>query len=104
MINFEIFMFGLLVVSVLSGLVTEAVKKILTELKVNYHANLLAGIVTLVLAVGVGVAYVIVSNLGFTGANIVHIVVLAVMSWLCSMVGYDKVVQVINQIKNTKKG
>ena len=104
MINFEIFMFGLLIVATLSGLVTEAVKKILAELKVNYYSNLLAGIVSLVLAVGVGVSYIIVNNLGFTGANIVQIVVLAIASWLCSMVGYDKVVQVITQLKNTKKG
>lgn len=97
-------MFGLLIVSVMSGLVTEAVKKILTELKVNYHSNLLAGIVALVLAVGVGVGFIVINNLGFTGANIVQIVVLAVASWLCSMVGYDKVVQVITQLKNSKKG
>lgn len=104
MINFEIFMFGLLIVSTLTGLVTEAVKKILAELKVNYHSNILAGIVAIVLAVGIGVGYVIVSNLGFTGANIVQIVVLAVLGWLCSMIGYDKVVQVITQLKNSKKG
>ena len=104
MINFEIFMIGLFIVSVMSGLVTEAVKKILTELKVNYHANILAGIVAIVLAVGVGVAYVIITGIGFTGAHIVQVVILAVMSWLCSMVGYDKVVQVIGQIKNPKKG
>lgn len=104
MINFEIFIYGLLIVSTLSGLVTEAVKKILTELKVNYHSNLLAGLVALILAVGIGVAYIIISNLGFTGANVVQIVALAVLSWLGSMIGYDKVVQVIGQLKNPKKG
>lgn len=104
MINFEIFIYGLLIVSTLAGLVTEAVKKILTELKVNYHSNLLAGLVALILAVGIGVAYIIISDLGFTGANVVQIVALAVLSWLGSMIGYDKVVQVIGQLKNPKKG
>ena len=104
MINFEIFIYGLLITSTLAGLVTEAVKKILTELKVNYHSNLLAGIVALILAAGIGVVYVVICNLGFTGANVVQIIALAVLSWLGSMIGYDKVVQVITQLKNPKKG
>lgn len=104
MISFETFMLGLLIVSTLSGLVTEAVKKILTELKVNYHSNILAGIVSFVLAIGVGIGYVVLASTGFTAQAFVYIDVLAVMSWLCSMVGYDKVIQVINQLKNAKKG
>lgn len=104
MINFEIFLLGLFVVSTLTGLFTEGVKKVLTELKVNYHSNLLAGIVAFVLAAGVGVGYILLAEVGFTTQSIVYLVALAFSSWLCSMVGYDKVVQVISQFKNIKKG
>lgn len=104
MINLDIFLLGLIVISTLTGLVTEAVKKILVELKVKYLANLVAGIVAVVLSIGVGVGYVALMGIGFTTQSIVCIVVLAFASWLCAMIGYDKVIQVINQFKNIKKG
>jgi len=104
MINFEIFMLGLFVTATFAGLMTEAVKKILNDLEVKYHSNIVAGIVSFVLAIGIGVGYVVLNNLGFTSHSIVYIAILAVLSWLCSMVGYDKVTQVIAQVKNNKKG
>lgn len=43
MIPFETFLLGALIVSTVTGLVTEALKKILIEHKWNHHANTLAG-------------------------------------------------------------
>ena len=100
MINFEEFLLGLMVVSTLTGLVTEAVKKILTEYNVNYRANTLAGIVATVLSAVVGVGYVIMMSMTFTAQIVVCIIALVFLSWLCAMVGYDKVV---GQLKSTKK-
>ena len=100
MITFDIFLIGLLVISTLTSLVTEAVKKILVELKVNYHANLLAGIVATILSAAIGAGYVIIVELAFTAQIIVCIIALVFMSWLCAMVGYDKV---IGQFKNIKE-
>jgi hypothetical protein len=99
MINLDVFLVGLLVVSTLTSLVTEAVKKILTEFNVNYFANTLAGIVSAVLSIGVGVGYIAFMGIGFTAQSIVCIIALMFMSWLASMVGYDKVVQIIKQFK-----
>ena len=104
MINFEVFLIGLSVVSVLTGLTTEAVKRILAACKINYQANVLSGIVAAVLSAAIGVGYVILASVGFTPQIIVCIVALAFMSWLSAMVGYDKVIQVISQFKNVKKG
>lgn len=92
MISLDTFLIGLMVVSTLTGLVTEAIKKILTEHTVNYRANTLAGIVATVLSAVVGVGYVVMKGLAFNPQIIVCIVALIFMSWLCSMVGYDKVV------------
>lgn len=92
MITFEVFLTGLMVVSALTGLVTEAVKKILDEHGVNYLSNTLAGIVAAVLSLLVGLAYVILACIAFTAQIIVCLVALIFLSWLCSMVGYDKVV------------
>ena len=100
MITFDVFLIGLMVISTLTGLVTEAIKKILVEHNVTYKANSLAGLVSAILSAAVGAGYVIVTNNHFTAQIIVCIVALVFMSWLCSMVGYDKV---IGQFKNMKK-
>lgn len=103
MITFETFIIGVTIVSAFAGLVTEAVKKILKEFNAKYHANTLAGIVTSVLAAGLGTSYVILSGLAFTLSTVTCIAGLAFVSWLVSMVGYDKVMQTINQFKNDGK-
>ena len=104
MISFEVFLIGLLVVSTLTGLTTEAVKHILTAFNVKYQSNLLSGIVATVLSVAIGIGYILLANIGFTTQSIISLIALAFMSWLSAMVGYDKVIQVINQLKNVKKG
>lgn len=100
MINTEVFLLGLMVVSTLTSLVTEAIKKILVEHNCKYHANTLAGIVSTVLSAVIGACYVIVAGISFTAQVVVYIIALIFMSWLCAMVGYDKV---ISQFKNNKK-
>ena len=99
MSNLQFFMTGLVAMSAIIGLTTEAMKKILAEYNVKYYANTLAGIVALVLSSIAGVAYVIVTGTVFTGAVVVGIVTFVFMSWLCAMVGYDKVIQTIAQFK-----
>lgn len=103
MVNFEIFLFGLLITSTLTGLVTEAVKKVLAEHNINYRANTLAGIVALILSAAIGAGYVILSGSTFTTQVIVYMVAHVFMSWLCAMVGYDKVIQTISQFKTDSK-
>ena len=104
MINFEVFLIGLSIVSTITGLVTEAIKKILKSRNVNYCANTLAGIVAAVLSIFIGLGYIILAEVGFSAQSIISIIVFAFVSWLCSMVGHDKVMQTIDQLKNNKKG
>lgn len=103
MINIEVFLLGLLITSTLTSLGTEAIKNILTEHNVTYRANTLAGIVALVMSAAIGVCYVILTGTSFTSQIIVCLVGLVFMSWLCAMVGYDKVIQAISQFKTTKE-
>lgn len=103
MINLQTFLTGVLVVSTLTGLATEAVKTVLTEHNKQYQANTLAGIVALVLSLSIGIGYVAITNMGFTTQVVISIIALVFMSWLCAMVGYDKVIQTISQIKNVGK-
>lgn len=103
MVSFEVFMLGLLITSVLTGLVTEAVKKILSEYNVTYRANTLAGLVAFVLSSAIGAGYIVITGAAFTSQIAVCLVAQIFMSWLCAMVGYDKVVQAISQFKVDRK-
>lgn len=88
---------GLAIVSVLAGLVTEAVKKICENRGSDCPENLTAGCASVVLAVVYG-AVISVTGGGWTAQSIVCTIVLAILSWLCSMLGYDKVTQTIAQL------
>lgn len=97
--NFEIALMLLLVVATMTGLVTEAVKKVLQEGNVSYKPNLLAGLVAVALSVGVGAAYIVLTETALNAQMAVYLIALVFLSWLSAMVGYDKVVQTISQIK-----
>ena len=99
MISLHVFMLGVLITSTMTGLATEAIKKILSEYNKSYYANTLAGIVSVILSVAIGVGYMTLSNVSFTSQSIIYLVALVFISWLCAMVGYDKVVQAISQFK-----
>lgn len=103
MISLEIFLLGLLIISTITGLTTEGVKKILAEHNVTYRANTLAGLVALIIAAFVGLGYIFSMNIDFTAQIIVCFIAEVFMSWLCAMVGYDKVIQAISQFKTTNK-
>jgi len=95
----ELFATALVVVSVLTSLMVEAVKKILDEKKVEYKPNILAMITSVIISVAVIIGYVLYSGIAFTVQVAVVGVALVVLSFLCATLGYDKVIQTINQIK-----
>nr|DAV24910.1 MAG TPA: hypothetical protein [Bacteriophage sp.] len=103
MIDLQVFLFGLLVVSTLTGLVTEAVKKMLGDYNKPYRANTLAGVIALILSLCIGIGYVLMNSVAFSTQTIITIIALVFMSWLCAMVGYDKVIQTIGQFKTSGK-
>lgn len=103
MITFEVFLFGLLLVSAFTSLVTEAVKKLLQEHKVACGTNTLVAIVSAVLSTAVGIGYVFMAGMAFTAQVIVCIIALIFLSWLCAMVGYDKVIQIFTQFNKPGK-
>ena len=49
------------------------------------------------------VGYILLTGIGFNAQTIVYAITLIFLSWLCSMVGYDKVAQTITQIKSGKE-
>lgn len=97
--NFQIFTICLMIVSLLTGLVTEAIKKIMTEYGKTYKANTLAGIVSVVLAPAICAFYAVNTDMVINDQFIAGVIAMTFLSWLCSMVGYDKVIQTFAQFK-----
>lgn len=96
------FLFLLTAFSVISGLVTEAIKKLIVE-KTNFSYNVLALIVALIVGgVGCGLYYQL-NTIPFTTNNVIYMVLMGLSSGLVSMVGFDKVKQAIGQFGGSKE-
>lgn len=99
----EYFLLLLMIVSIFTGLVTEGIKKLLEESKKTYKANFLAGGVAVALSLLVGVGYIILMEAQINSKMAVYLITLILLSWLSAMVGYDKVIQSLGQIKLPNK-
>ena len=85
------------------SLITEAVKKLLDELLITYSSNVVVLIVSAIVGVGgTAIAYLFL-DIAFTLPNIACMILMAVSVWVGSMIGYDKVLQMIEQVKTIKK-
>lgn len=98
--NIGVFLTLLMVVSVFTGLFTEAVKIVLDSLGKKFpSSNVLAGIVAVVFSVLICVGYSVLAGVPITDTAIVYYVALVLLGWLSAMVGYDKVIQALAQIQ-----
>ena len=88
--------------TVLSGLTTEGIKNLISD-KSNMSYNIIALIVSLIVG-GVGCAiYYQLNTIPFDINNVIYMILMGLASGLCSMVGYDKLKQCIEQISGNKK-
>lgn len=92
--NIQLLFLGVALVATLTTLTTEALKKMFE----GKSENIIAAVASLVLSIAVGIGYILIYNLEFNTTNILTIVALAFISWLCSMLGYDKVIQTLKQL------
>lgn len=90
-------MFLLLICSVLTGLIVQGIKIMLKDKEIK-APNILAAIVSVVVGVAVSICWIIICNVQISGTVVCFVIALIVMSWLCAMLGYDKVVQTIMQV------
>ncbi len=97
--SLEFFLFLLMLTSIMTGLFTEGIKKLLDEAGKSYKSNILAGAAATVLSIAVGAGYIILMDAQLNDKMAVILIALVLLSWLCAMVGYDKVMQAITQIK-----
>lgn len=100
--SIEIFLLVLTILATVTSLLTEAVKKFLDSLKFKYITNVVVLIIAIIVgAVGMGVYYIF-NGLDWSVNNIICTVLMVVFNWLGAMLGYDKVIQAITQVKGDK--
>lgn len=94
-----LFMALIVVLTVAVSLITEAVKKFLDDVGKKYSSNTVVLIIAIIVGVGGTALMYLFMGIPFTPANIICMVLMALAVWVGSMVGYDKVLQMIEQIK-----
>lgn len=92
----------LTVFSAVSVLLTEAIKKSFDNSGKKYSANVLALINALVVGCGGTAVVYLLLGIPFVLTNIVCLLLMGGAVWIGSMVGYDKVKQLIIQISEIK--
>ena len=81
-----------------ASLITEAVKKWYANANKPYSANIIALVVS-VISGGLGTSvYYILKGIPWTVNNIICVLLMIIAIWVTSMVGYDKVKQLLDQI------
>lgn len=96
------FLFLLSAFSVISSLITEAIKKLVND-KANMSYNILALCVALVVGcVGCGLYYQL-NGIIFDVNNIIYMILMGIASGLVATLGYDKVKQAIVQLTSSQK-
>lgn len=85
--------------AILTGLLTEAIKKFYYNMGKNAPPNLIAIINALVIGIGETAAAYSFKNIPWTFNNIICLLSMVFAIWLISMLGYDKVKQALYQIK-----
>lgn len=86
--------------SAVTGIATEGVKRVLDDCGIKYISNIVALIVALVVGCCGTAVYYLQSCIDFTVINVVYMVLLSLASGLSAMVGYDKVMQVIERVRS----
>lgn len=100
--NIAIFIALLVVFSAVTSLLAEACKKVLDDTTITYSSNILVVIIACIVGIlGTGIYYILF-NIDFNLANIICMPLMGITTAVGSMVGYDKVIQTIKQIKIQK--
>lgn len=87
--------------SVLSGLVTEGIKNLISD-RANLPTNIIALVTALIIGSGGTAVYYQLNNIVFDINNLIYMILMGFASGLVSMVGFDKVKQAIIQITGEK--
>ena len=89
----------------MTALMTEAIKKAYLNEGKEYSANVIALINAVVVGCGGTAVLYMLQSIPWTVNNIICLILMGVAVWVASMIGYDKVLQLLKQLTDisTKK-
>ena len=96
----ETFLGLLLVCSITTSLITEAVKMLLDSLNIKYISNVVVLLTSIVVGGGIGTVYCVVIESFSMNNQFIFTIAMIVANWLVAMLGYDKIIQTITQFKS----
>ena len=86
-----------------SGLLTEAIKKWYANAEKKYSANVIALVDAIVIGCGgTSVTYMLL-GVPWTINNVICMILMGICVWIGSMIGYDKIIQLIKQLSNKEE-
>lgn len=94
----EFLISALAIIGMVTTLTVQAIKKLLDEKEIEYSSNLLAAVVAVVLTIAVCLGYVLYYGIPFDIKTIIIMIAITFLSFLSSTVGYDKILQLLEQI------
>lgn len=100
--NMGTFLTLLFVFSTITGLIVECIKKIITD-KVNISYNITALVVAVIVGAAGSAIYYQLNTIPFTTDNIIYMMLMGLTSALVSTLGYDKVIQALQQCNIIKE-
>lgn len=100
--SIEFLCFALLVVSILTNLTVEGIKRIKDKKAENYSANVMAAVVSVVISAALSAGYLVWTETALNGRIAVELIALMYLSFLVATNGYDKVIQAIKQVKDAR--
>lgn len=89
--------------SAAAALLTEAVKKFYSNASKECSPNVVALVDAVVIGAGGTAVVYMLMNIPWTVNNIICLILMAVCVWIGSMIGYDKVIQLLKQIEEKEK-
>lgn len=88
--------------AVITSLLTEAVKTFLDMMKIKYASNIVVLVIAMVVGCAGAMLYYWIFIIPINGLNCIMAVFVGLSNWVGAMLGYDKVMQAIEQIKTIK--
>ena len=87
---------ALAIISALTSLTVEGIKKLIGD---KYPYNAMAVVVALILTLIGSTMYIIYNSIPVTAQTIITVIALTYLSFLSATIGYDKVRELLEQIK-----
>lgn len=97
--DFVVFISLLTIFSSITSICVECCKKILDNIKITYSSNILVFVVACIVGISGTCVYYVFNSIEFNLVNVICVVLMGVATSIGAMVGYDKVVQTIQQLK-----